>query len=124
MAKNPADRFQTADEFASALNFMTGTNAAGTVAQPLPTIRSASAGQQFETRDTTLARRHTPVSSLDPTRIDRVRAELAQFVGPMARILVNRAMKQATTLQQLYDRLADEIVNPDDRRQFLTRRPR
>ena len=147
LAKNPADRYQSAQEFAKALEMATGVSGARIApifpapnAEPVPLPNSATptpmqtepgrlpSHLQAPGRQTTFshpagANQQTPASNLDPTRVDRVRTELAQYVGPMARILVNRGVKKARTLQQLYDILADEISNPEERRRFLARRP-
>lgn len=108
MAKDSENRFQTASEFQTALDA-----AALPPDGPIPTQQSrAIKGQTPRT------------GTLDPVRIERVRQELAQYVGPVARILVDRAVKKATTLQQLYDMLAPEISRPEERQRFLERRPR
>jgi serine/threonine-protein kinase len=108
LAKNPQHRFQTAAEFQTALD-----SAVLPVEVSIPIQQSAVSKMQ------------TPrTGTLDPARIDRVRQELAQYVGPVARILVDRAVKKATTLQQLYDVLASEISHPQERQRFLARRPR
>ena len=118
MAKDPLARFQTADEFASAL--AAAPSARGEEAD---TISSPSARAPI-TAPTVNTGQRTAVFDLEPSRADRIRSELALFVGPMARILVNRGLKQAQTVQQLYDELAKEISNPEDRQRFLSRRPR
>ena len=108
MAKNPEDRFQTASEFQAALD-----------AAALPS------DSFIATQQPSAPKAPTPrTGTLDPARIDRVRQELAQYVGPVARILVDRAIKKAVTLQQLYDVLAPEISRPEERQRFLERRPR
>ncbi len=72
----------------------------------------------------------TPGSSgtIDPKRFDapgleRVTRELAAHVGPMARVLVNRAAKRAETWRQLYEMLANEVPAGEERRRFLAKRP-
>lgn len=73
----------------------------------------------------------TPVSGtsqptttrFDPERLEKLTRELASFVGPMAKVLVNRAAKKAQTWKQLYDALAPEVPEGTERRQFLSKRP-
>jgi serine/threonine-protein kinase len=65
---------------------------------------------------------------IDPKRFDslgleRVTHELAAHVGPMARVLVNRAAKRAETWRDLYDMLAAEVPAGEERRRFLAKRP-
>jgi TIR domain len=54
--------------------------------------------------------------------LDRVTKELAIYVGPMARVLVNRAAKKAQTWKQLYDSLAEEVPAGPERQRFLAQR--
>jgi serine/threonine-protein kinase len=55
----------------------------------------------------------------DAATIQRARAELACYVGPMAKLLVERAMKKARTTEQFYEMLSAEIASAEDRRKFL-----
>lgn len=128
MARRPEDRFQTAREFKSAIEV------ARESCRELP-MESTRAGLTSRSFDDTVSatlkpsvespKERTPVTgTLDPTRIERVRKELAQYIGPMARILVDRALKKSLNLQQLYDALAVEIPGAEQRELFLRRRPR
>ncbi|HEX4167878.1 MAG TPA: serine/threonine-protein kinase [Bryobacteraceae bacterium] len=129
ISRRPEDRFQTAREFKSALE------SAGESCREFATEATNVAPGFRPFDDTVLApsksspapppRERTPnTGTLDPTRIERVKKELAQYIGPMARILVDRALRKSVNLQQLYDALAAEIPNAEQRDQFLTRRPR
>ena len=60
----------------------------------------------------------------DPADLDRARKALASYVGPMAKILVDRAARKSTSLQQLYELLAAEVPEGQERKQFLNTRPR
>jgi len=57
----------------------------------------------------------------DTESLNRLTRELAAFVGPVARVLVNRAAKQAQSLEQLRAALAAEIPAEDQRRLFLVK---
>jgi serine/threonine-protein kinase len=124
IAKNPADRFQTAQEFARALELASPViGAASDATLNIPLSSASPTPLPFELAEASKAQ--TPrTGALDPTRIDRVRQELAQYIGPVARVLVDRTVKKVVTLQQLYDILAQEIPRPEDRQRFLERRPR
>lgn len=72
----------------------------------------------------------TPGNSgpIDPKRFDsagleRVTRELAAHVGPMARVLVNRAARKAETWRQLYEMLSNEVPAGEERKRFLAKRP-
>jgi serine/threonine-protein kinase len=66
-----------------------------------------------------------PVSSApsavnwDAAMIQRIRTELASYIGPMAKVLVDRAMKKARTTDQLCEMLSSEIPSAQDRQKFL-----
>ena len=55
----------------------------------------------------------------NPQVLEKTRQELAVFIGPMARLLVDRAAAKAQTRAALYQMLAEEIHSPKDRERFL-----
>lgn len=129
LAKKPQDRFQTADEFAAALQpFSQGTESIATHTWSAPRtfqIVEEAAFTPTPANPPSKSDSKTPgTGSLDPVRIERVRNQLSSYIGPMARILVERAARKASNLQQLYDLVGDEIADPDDRAAFLKMRPR
>ena len=58
-------------------------------------------------------------ASWDPAVLGRVQAELAAYVGPMASVLVDRAIGQADSADRLYELLSLEIAAAADRGRFL-----
>jgi serine/threonine-protein kinase len=66
----------------------------------------------------------TNAQRFEPADLDRVKKELAAQVGPMARILVERAARKSTSLQQLYELLSVEIPEGPERKKFLAGRRR
>ena len=183
LAKNPADRFPTAEEFRAALESAgsaVSTTAAfaapamsaldpallariekclaqalGPVAKPLVarTARRAEAipdlcralaeqipshaeRQAFlkccETHTGEVAARRSPPSATrlapstevptarewPPQTLDKARKELGQYVGPLARILVDKAAKRSHTTAELVDALCKEIPGANDREKF------
>ena len=60
----------------------------------------------------------TVAAPLPATELERAQAELARFVGPIARILVKRAAAGCSSTVQLWSRLA-ENVDAADRASFL-----
>ncbi|HLJ44839.1 MAG TPA: serine/threonine-protein kinase [Bryobacteraceae bacterium] len=99
LAKNPHDRIATAREFVASLDA-----ARAGVTRNLPP--SAVSG------------------AFDPAVLDRVRKELAIYIGPMARIFVERMTKRARSMDELYRMLAEEIPSEADRRKFMSSRPK
>ncbi len=53
----------------------------------------------------------------------RLQAELARHLGPVARVLVKRALSNAGSLPALWQNLAQHIEREDDRAAFLRRAP-
>ena len=62
-------------------------------------------------------------TSLSETEIEHAQRELARFLGPIAKVLVKRALASASTPQQLWAALAPHIDRPADREAFLRTRP-
>jgi len=112
--KRPDDRFQTAAEFRASLEALGG--AIPTTAQP-----SVSTGMRTDLP----VRPPTPPSGtsiLNPAIIEATVKDLAAYIGPMAKIIVNRAAKQAQSPKQLYETVALEISSVADRIKFLAKR--
>lgn len=55
----------------------------------------------------------------DPQTLDRVKRALAQYVGPVAKVIVDKAARKCSNLDELYELLAEEIASPADRAKFL-----
>jgi serine/threonine-protein kinase len=56
--------------------------------------------------------------------LDRVQDALAQFVGPIARVLVRRATADASSVEALWVSLSNHIESPAERTAFLRQRPK
>lgn len=59
-----------------------------------------------------------------PETIDHISKDLAQFVGPIARVLVKKAAKQCAHTRDIYELVAKEIDSLEDRQKFLAMKPR
>ncbi len=55
----------------------------------------------------------------EPAVLERARKDLAAYIGPMAKVMVDRAAAKTTTRAALYQTLATEIPSPKDRENFL-----
>jgi class 3 adenylate cyclase len=51
-----------------------------------------------------------------------VREELARIIGPMAGVLLKRAMKSSSNLDELFEQLAEEIPSGEEKDRFLKSR--
>jgi serine/threonine protein kinase len=120
LAKSPENRFQTAADFLEAVRAIRWDEATTLL---IPAHR---------TRD---PNEHTPAiygsvspysnskkTALDPNALESVSRELAFHIGPIARLVVNRAAKQAMNLDELYALVAKEIDAEESRKRFLATR--
>jgi serine/threonine-protein kinase len=113
LAKNPRDRWQTAEAFLQALDEDgLRTTPAGDVSQVrvLQARGSAASGSPSP----------PPTSGLRPESLTEITRQLAEHVGPIAGVLVRRASSSTTNLREMCDALAQEIVSPAARQKFLT----
>jgi hypothetical protein len=67
---------------------------------------------------------HANVNAFDRAELERVKEQLAVYIGPMARVIVDRAAKKATNWRELYEALAAEVPVGEERKKFLSHRPR
>jgi eukaryotic-like serine/threonine-protein kinase len=131
LAKEPGQRFASAREFSAALTddetrefipslpttvarttqFADVPPIAATPPPPMPTPPSAMAAAAGSANP----------GSFEPAVIDRLAQALARYLGPIAKVLVNRAARRARDINELQDVLAAEIPSADDRRRFLAR---
>jgi serine/threonine-protein kinase len=58
--------------------------------------------------------------AIDPALIERARKELTAFVGPLAKVIVTRALKKAGTADELVAILGSEIERTTERERFLS----
>jgi serine/threonine-protein kinase len=135
LEKLPEARFQSAQEFFAALNGLALGNRSGSAANFIPATHEPenspgktplprATGSTPEATPTPLVPQTSTASkSWDPAVLESARKNLAIFVGPMAKVLVNRAAKNASTVAELYHALATEITGPADREKFLRSRP-
>ena len=118
LAKSPGERFQSAEEFLQALDTMRLAQTAD-LQKPAP----LSFGNTATARIGGESPPQVPTSVYEPTVLDRVSKELAEYIGPIAKVIVNRAAAKNTTLDELYRALAEEIDSSQEREQFLRSKP-
>jgi len=118
LEKAPENRFQTAEDFRTALlKVYPEVHSHGAVTapflnhSPVPAVQPAATPSPASTQ------------SFDPALLETARKNLATYIGPMAKVIVNRAAKNARSRQDLYEKLAAEIPSPGDRQTFLRSLP-
>lgn len=67
---------------------------------------------------------HPPASyaQIDPAVLQRIRGELALYIGQIAEIVVRRAAARCSSVEELYLKVAEEIDSPAEREKFLLQR--
>ncbi len=113
LEKDPAQRFPSAAAFLAALQALENTSTPATV-----TSAPAASWQRVTTGDL-----QKPVTATAVLPLEPVIRHLATFIGPIAKIVVNRTSKSCADLDQLYAECAKQIDNEADRQKFLRTRP-
>jgi len=143
LAKDPLERFATADEFLHALRLTPASSEEGhTYAAPLPvspvaTVRGPlSAGAQAPATPHTplLMRSHTQAAA-QPTHsksgsssgfqnlsLEDISRKLAVYIGPVAKFVVKKLAAQSEDLDFIYREAAKQIPSDSDRAAFLKAR--
>jgi eukaryotic-like serine/threonine-protein kinase len=118
LAKNPAERFSSAEDFLAALKSieLTAIRLDDTVTVAVPRA------PQISSPPPSPAAAETSVHSA--ADLERAAKELAAHIGPIAHILVRRAAPESRTLGDLYQTLALEISSLSKREQFLASMPK
>ncbi len=136
LSHDPRERYQTASEFRDDVNGFLRSFAAHSLASAERDLRSISKAERFLPTGMPVSTSRpgsSPQSSsrgtpnpihFDPLGLERVRKELAQHIGPMAKVMVDRAAKRARSWQELYAQLAPEIPAGKERERFLASYPR
>ena len=92
---------------------------------PRPSSPGAGPSQAAASRPSTAVKTDSSsVTGHAPEVIDQISKDLAQYVGPIARVLVKKAAKRCSTTRDIYEAVAIEIESLADRQKFLSRKPR
>ena len=118
LAKSRADRFQSAAEFLSTLEPVKIDSSADfavtmerTFIAPSP---SAGAAKASAGRASDSGAKH-----YDTAVLDDISHQLANYIGPIAKVIVKRASSSSNNLRELCDKVAMEIESENSRKNFL-----
>lgn len=132
MSKKPAERFQAAQEFRSALleahaapvsgavsedTILTDLNPTKVKSEPTSPLGASSPSLPTPTHSRTTE----PPPGWDLELLKQIEAQFARFVGPVAKVLVRRAARQTVDMEELYARLA-ETLGAEERKTFMATR--
>ncbi len=130
LAKDPAERFQSAKEFLNALNHISLDDRATlqTLAiKPAPRKTSSDPGSPPAASPVGKGSSGSgsPIPrKFDPAMLDSVSRDLAAFIGPIAKVVVKRAAERCSSVDDLYGAVAVEIDSEKDRSSFLAHKRR
>lgn len=104
MAKSPAQRFQSAEEFRAALR-----SPGEDTQKPMPVSISAVAIPALAPAP----------ANLDPEQVTRIETYLVRAVGPIAKHLVSQAVRRAASIEELCRVLAEQLPDARERDTFM-----
>ncbi len=123
LARDPAERFATAEDFLHALRLTTTSVEPGnTYIGPFPVSRMASARTPISATDASWPA--APAASAAPqiVSLDEISRKLAAYIGPVAKFVVKKLAAQSEDLDFIYREAAKEIPSEADRAAFLRSR--
>ena len=116
LAKDPAQRFQSAEEFLQGLEIAPGSwTQSMTSTRPLP---AAPAGQ-FRPSGGAAQPRPASTSGSQNLPLDDVSRKLAVYIGPVAKFVVKKLAAQYDDIEAIYREAAKQIGSEADRAAFL-----
>jgi serine/threonine-protein kinase len=123
LAKSPDDRFQTAQEFLRAVDLFP-SDATTLLVPPHPSgnLNPQAPAYPEIPRPSGTPKATAPSSVSDANVLSAISRDLASHIGPISKVVVLRAAKQAATLDELYALLATEIDSEEKRKVFLATR--
>jgi serine/threonine-protein kinase len=114
LAKDPVARFQNAKAFNRALRLALDPE--------INIKRETQDATEINLTAVKLQAQATPV--WDDTTLHTIERQLANFVGPMARVMVKKAAAKSRDTAELYSLLSDSITDPEVRKKFIDEMPR
>jgi eukaryotic-like serine/threonine-protein kinase len=123
LAKSPDDRFQTAQEFLRAFDALPSDATTLLVPPHHSGNRNEPGPPSPESpRPSGVPKVTATDTVIDTNVLSAISRDLANHIGPISKVVVIRAAKQAATLDELYSLLAPEIDSEEKRKAFLATR--
>jgi serine/threonine-protein kinase len=115
LSKDPADRFATADEFLLAIQGVEAETLSLTSVVPSRAAKESTSGKAQG--------RISSTTEQMPEALEEARRHLAQFIGPIAKVVIRRLAPNCEDMDQLYREAAKEISSESERQRFQMLRP-
>jgi serine/threonine-protein kinase len=121
LVRTAANRSQSLDQLFAELALSIGDDAERErfrreVESVVPLRRAPAAGTSSGSSHVTAG------SRLPEQELERAQAALTEYLGPIARVFVRQAAARVTTVDALWQRLANHVESPAERAAFLRRR--
>lgn len=117
LARNPTDRFQTAEDFIKALeDALQGSSSAKVERVDLTCITLRSAADLNDVSRSDLSK--TMAEKLAPETLHFLEESLARSIGPIARVILSREAREATDADKLLNALQRQIPGQDEAERF------
>jgi serine/threonine-protein kinase len=115
LAFDPGKRYPRAAEFAHAVDAVVG------LTSELPAASSQKDATVVATPRTAVPSAGSPIMAFAAETLAAVQHDLSTFIGPLARIAVQRAAARSPDIELLYRDLANLIQKPADRAAFIAK---
>ena len=112
LAKKADDRFQTAREFQAALVHALQ----GKTMRDVDRTLSPAEAARHATRS---AMARAPALALSPEALAEIESSLSRHVGPLAKVLVKQSQGEATSIEEFFRALAENIPNAEEQAAFM-----
>ncbi|HUK53014.1 MAG TPA: protein kinase [Candidatus Binatia bacterium] len=124
MVKDPAQRYQSAREFLGTLQaYLADHSTPGPAAPVEERTRAMPATGSAPPRGATASAGRSR-AQISPAVVAAMAKEVAEYIGPIAHIIVERTAAHCQNLEELYSAVALEIESEKDRAKFLAGRKR
>jgi serine/threonine-protein kinase len=118
LAKDPAQRYQTAEEFLHALQ-LPAAGAVPAAAPSLPTPQATPPAPTYHHSAGTVQTKATTGSGSQSLPLEDVTRKLAVYIGPVAKFVIKKLSAQTDDLDAIYREAAKQITSDADRAAFL-----
>lgn len=120
LAKDPADRFPTAEEFLQAIETVAGSGIVPE--QPMPATTSFPSPARPSRSTQWLQPKSSSGGDVQSLPLEEITRKLAVYIGPVAKIIVRRLAEKSQDPDILYREAAKQISSDADRAAFLRSR--